>query len=175
MDKIFNNIIKDCSDFLINSQGHPLYKYLETDVQFGKVKVRLKKTNEPIIDDSFNSVFKFDNLRQRAVFSSPITTSENDYYIFPKDNYRILYCDQVSNSTEDNKKILTTFIENLEDDLALETFNAVLKYTYKSDTILSGLSKGAEIIIYNIPYYYIISVKYIKYNILYKRLINGCI
>ena len=177
MESIINNIINDCSEFLVNSKGQPLYKTFDNFIEpYGKIKVRLKRDKEPDINSSFEKSFKHKKLRQRAIFTTSIPSSIDDFYVFPIDGYKILFSNQIKNSSEDNQKILANLIETMNDiDLAKDTFNDLLSFTYKSDNLFDGIDHGAEIIIYNIPYYYIINSNEVKYDELIKRLINGYI
>lgn len=165
-------IIRECSEFLKESNGNPLIKYLPkqgSDIR--KVKIRKQKTNS-FFDNLFNNVFiDHPNLRQRCIFCRgegyhDFDDSDNpDYeafYIFPIDGYRFIYSLNVINSSVQYKETWDKFINIMDKDDAIETFTEVLKYDYTSSNLIDGIKSGCEIILYGIPYYYAIRMNTVK-------------
>lgn len=163
-------IQNECSEFLIESIGHPLVKNLPRNSDgFRKVKVRKKKQIEPMAL-VFNETFKNDHsqLLQRSIFAHGVNAFEESnnfdlepFYIFPINGYRYMYADNVKSTTDDYRKTLDLLIENLGNN-GIETFQEVLKYQYRHDKLYEALTGNAEIIIYDIPYYYAIRCSLIE-------------
>lgn len=157
-----NILNTQCSEFLHESQGRPLYKLLPRNYNaFHKVKVRLKKGKvslpEQALDDAFE--FEYNKLSQRAVFaySEPIvqTNEQNMFYIFPINGYRYLYSKEVKNLSTDHKTVIDTLFENFTDPTeASNIVTDLLTYTYCSSNLSEGISAGAEIIFYGIAQFY---------------------
>jgi hypothetical protein len=149
------NILDECGDFIAQSNGLPLRKYLPTtynDVH--KVKVRKKQKK-----DEFTAVFNeaFDEevhqIRQRAVFANDVQPNDADvepFYILPPNGFSFLYSTEVTNSSKQYQSVFESILD-VDDG---ETFKELLKFTYTSDHLYEGLAAGAEIIIYNIPHFY---------------------
>lgn len=168
-------IQNECSQFIRESIGHPLIKNLPANSSegFRKVKVRRKKVSEKLTD-IFNETFKDDHsqILQRAVFAhgedgfvpEPINSDMEPFYIFPIDGYRFMYSDNVQSTTRDYRKTLDLLMETFGDN-GIETFQEVLKYHYRHDKLYEALTGSAEIIVYDIPYYYAIRCSLIpKYS-----------
>lgn len=160
--KAFATIGHQCEAFLEASQGVPVLKNLSTDYSdLQKVKVRKRKRASGFAK-VFNEAFdeQFVELRQRAVFANglvSLTESEADeepFYIFPIDGFHYLYSTEVENSSAEYRTVFDAIFETLDADAAEQTFRDLLKFTYKSTDLREGIESGAEIIIYNIPYYY---------------------
>lgn len=150
------SILLECSDFLIESQSIPLYKYLPKSYKTqDKVKIRLKSHSEDYhnyIDNSLN----FKNFNNRSL--TCYTNSDNSYdgydpyYIFIPDGYKYIY-------TKDNMNIdLKTIFSELSFNFknCTDTFEELLKYSYDLTDLYNGLTNNDKIIFYNIPYYYCI-------------------
>jgi hypothetical protein len=145
----------------MESKGLPLLKNLPKYRDgFIKVKVRQKRVRNRFID-TFNDAFKTErtNLIQRAVFAygetgllSAPEDSLEPFYIFPVDGYKYLY-NPLSASTEEYESTLNKLLENVG-ETAPDLFQQMLKYDYISDNLAEGISKGSEIIIHGIPYYF---------------------
>lgn len=151
-----------CSGFVSESCGLPLYKMLPTtyaDIQ--KVKVRQQRKAD-VVDHVFNEAFsaEFKNLRQRAIISHsspPTTVHENMelFYVLPPNGFKFLYSKEVVNSSFEYKKVIDTIFEHVDSiDAAADIVTDMLKYTYTNDALHEGISAHAEIIIYNVPYYF---------------------
>lgn len=159
--KEVQTIKADCSQFLKESAGLPLLKALPTAYfNFHKVKVRLQKRK-----DSVNEVFErafgstFVNLRQRAIFTYPaapaITETTEPFYVFPVNGYKYLYSKEVTNSSNDYKRVVDTLFEQFEDQQqASDIVTDLLKYTYSATSLHEGIVSNSEIILYGIPFYY---------------------
>lgn len=151
----------ECSQFLLESAGLPLLKTLPSAYHnFHKVKVRLQKRRDGV-SDVFERAFghEFVNLRQRAVFTypdAPVVTEGSDlFYVFPLNGYKYLYSREVTNSSNDYKRVIDTLVEQFDDPAtASDVVMDLLKYTYASSNLREGLEANAEIIMYGIPYYY---------------------
>lgn len=157
-------IIKaECSQFLRESEGHPLYKTLpSTHVNFNKIKVRLQKRRDHV-SDVFERAFgsEFANIRQRSIFAYPtgpvLAENTDQYYVFPANGYRFLYSKEVTNSSSDYRHVVDTLFEQFDDTTQASIVIAdLLKFTYSSSNLLEGLSANSEVILYGIPYYYAI-------------------
>lgn len=162
------SIIRECSDFLKESNGQALIKFLPKKGQDSrKVKVRKRrKTENSSFDSSFNNVFiTHKDLRQRSIFASG-QSSQNaqgfddvlsePFYIFPINGYKFIYSPDVFNSAVQYKEVLERFDRVLGKAEAIDVFSEVLKYDYLSTKLAEGIALGCEIIIYGIPHYYAI-------------------
>ncbi len=163
-------IAKECTSFLRDSQGLPLFKILPssyTDLQ--KVKVRKHRTTTKF-SVTFNEAFEEEvrDLSQRAIFANSriMEVTENDdlFYVFPKDGYKFMYCPEVTHSTNDYQQVFDSLFEQFEDDKAEQLIHDLLKFAYSKENLHEGLSKEAEIIFYNIPYYYSARVDAFDYS-----------
>lgn len=151
----------ECSQFLKESAGLPLLKALPTTYfNFHKVKVRLQKRRDSVTD-VFERAFgeTFVNLRQRAIFtypSSPELTEQTElFYVFPINGYKFLYSKEVTNSSNDYRRVVDTLFEQFEDQQqASDIITDLLKYTYCSTSLHEGIVSNSEIIVYGIPFYY---------------------
>lgn len=170
-------LIKECSDYLSTSEGIPLVKNLSkkyTDIQ--KVKVRLRKKNDQI-SETFNKAFKHQaaKMHQRAVFANGMKgvneDSERDlFYVFPLNGFKFMYNSEIVSSTKEYKTSFDIIFEQFDEVSAGKILSDLLKYTYTSTQLTEGLQSGAEIIIYNIAYYYAVRVDSIEYN----ELLTSC-
>lgn len=154
-----------CSVFLTESEGLPLYKNLSCqydDIQ--KIKARRRKAAGQFVE-TFNSAFG-DNLAQRAIFANGQTSfrphvsqTQEPFYIFPINGYRFLYSSEVDNSSEDYKQVVETVFEQFGSDKGLNIVTDLLKFAYKQNKLTEGITKGAEIVFYDIPFYYAVRVE----------------
>lgn len=162
----FQQIISECQEFLETSDHLPLYKNLPSSYEdVHRVKVR-KRKNQSDFSKYFNEAFEdeFAELRQRAVFANGISSlkehehNEEPFYVFPINGFKFLYSTEVQNSNRQYQTVFEAVIENLDENTAEETLKDLLKFTYKSSMLQEGIASGAEIILYNIPYYYAVRV-----------------
>lgn len=171
-------IYSECSQFLHESRGIPLFKNLPaTYSDVHKVKVRLRKRGDSI-SEVFNKAFQdTPKLRQRSVFTytTPPAILEHNldlFYVFPINNYKFLYSREVTNSNGDYKSVMDTLLETFDNaDTAIEMITDLLKYTYSTVNLHEGLSARAEIIFHKIPYYYALRVNaYPDYKQVYNNI-----
>lgn len=157
-------IMSECHNFLVASQGQPLFKNLPSVYEdIHKVKVRKRKDNDNFIS-TFNKAFddEFSELRQRAVFTNGVDSlKENDldeepFFVFPVDGFKFLYSTEVENSNQQYQTVFEAILQNLDENTAEETMKDLLRFTYQSTNLSEGIESGAEIILYNIPYFYAI-------------------
>lgn len=157
-------ILKECSQFLEESNNLPLLKnLLVTNDGFKKIKVRKKNTKE-FFTEAFNKSFAFHKqLMNRAVFANgensfieSINENFEPFYIFPIDGYKFVYNPVVTNALEQYKKVIDDSLKILARKAAIEMFSSVIKQSYLSNDLANGIKIGSEIIIYDIPYYYAI-------------------
>ena len=157
----FHVLKERCSQYIEESNSLPLLKNLSckySDLQ--KVKVRRKKGEQ--FDETFNEAFgdKLRDLRQRAIFSngegSFITEGENlePFYIFPINGYQFLYSKEVTNSCHSYKAMFDSVFETFGMDEGSGIITSVLRFNYTSENLIEGINSGAEIICYNVPFYY---------------------
>lgn len=163
-------IIKECSDFLKESEGNPLIRRLPRRGRDSrKIKVRWKKSVSEF-DRHFNNVFSdYPDLRQRCIFAhgekglyESSDDSVDDFYIFPVDGYKYLYCPNVDDSTKIFSESMDKFREMLPEPQAIKVLSDALQYSYKSSNLAEGIREGSEIIIYGVPYYYAIRTSTVK-------------
>lgn len=151
----------ECSQFLNEAASLPLLKPLPaTYYNFHKVKVRLQKRKDSVTD-VFEQAFgqTFVNLRQRAVFAypspQPLTEGFDQFYVFPVNGYKHMYSKEITNSSNDYKRVVDTVFQQFEDQQqASEIVSDLLKYTYSGASLQEGIVSDSEIILYGIPYYY---------------------
>lgn len=166
---------RSCSQFLTDSQHLPLYKSLpHTYKDFHRVKVRQQKLSGKV-DEAFNHAFQenFTNIRQRAIFASPIRPSQSaehdPFYIFPLNGYKFLYSKEVKNSNADYQHVVDTLVEQFDQSEAMDLVSDILKYTYTQTNLVEGLESGSEIILYGVPAYYAVRVSALhSYQSLYQ-------
>lgn len=160
-------ISEQCSSFINESDGQPVFKMLSaeySDVQ--KVKAR-KKNLRSTFTDTFNEAFssEFNSLCQRAIYAYGASTvervSEGDdpFYVFPIDGYRYLYSAEVESSTEDYKQVFEMMLNQFGPDRGQEVIAELIKFSYTSTNLVEGIERGSEIIFYNIPFYYAVRVE----------------
>ena len=153
---------ENCSQFIYQSGGFSILKNLPIEYDnFRKIKVRKRKGDS--VSEHFNDAFieKLYLLRQRAVFAngwkSLIESSENEmpYYIFPINGYSYLYQSIVQNSNKEYQKSFNTILETMGNKQGSKVITDMLQFSYiDNENLAEGIESGAEIIIYNIPYFY---------------------
>lgn len=152
-DEDINPILEECGEFLSESHGLSLLKNLSTKyLDLHKVKVRQRKDNHKYTQIFNETLGDIPKLRQRSVYVNGEQSFKHDsniefepFYIFPIDGYRYIYNEQVIDSSN-------SFLKNIPENVIPE----VLKFTYISEKLVTGINSGAEIMIYNIPYFYAI-------------------
>lgn len=153
---------EQCSAFIEESGGLPLFKALPTnytDVQ--KVKARRRNIRTSFAD-TFNEAFAghINSLCQRAIYAYGLSTIEeatdelDPFYVFPIDGYRYLYSTEVESSSDDYKQVFEMMFEQFGTDKGKEVIADLIKFSYNSTNLVEGIERGSEIIFYDIPYYY---------------------
>ncbi len=167
-DLMYNHVFADvdiikhrCSQFIGESDGLPIVKNLPHGYKdFQKVKVRKRKQTNSF-SNTFNEAFvdEMQGLRERAVFVNGCVTIEENldlFYIFPANGYSFLYSSEVENSSENYKQVFESIFKVWDEDAGKDVVNDLLRFTYVSENLSTGIELGAEIILYNIPYYFAI-------------------
>jgi len=99
-------------------------------------------------------------LRERSVFTNGLLKLEENldpFYIFPVNGYDYLYSREVGDSTESYRHVFESIFDAWDDvATATDVVNDLLRFTYVSENLSTGIETGAEIIFYGIPYYYAI-------------------
>lgn len=162
--KEFHLLKTNCTQFIRESQGQPLFKNLSVSYNdFDKIKVRKRKGESGDFTETFNEAFETQHpgLRQRAIFANgshtfqPIFDSVVEpFYVFPIDGYKFMYSREVENSGQEYKQVFDTLFEEFGEQKGNEVLTDLLKFTYTSINLNEGITSGSEIIIYGIPYFY---------------------
>ena len=164
-------IIKaECNQFLTESDSHCVKRMLPRSyADVHRVKIRQHKRTD-IITHVFNEAFNdVHNIRQRSLITYasdlPATDTHEPFYVFPINGYNFMYSSEVKNSSVDYKHIIDVVFEQFSDeDKAASMISDIVKYTYTNHNLVEGIHAEAEIIFYNIPYYYAIRAStYPKY------------
>ena len=142
-------IKKHCTQFLNESGGFPVYKTLNRNDHFVKVKARLRKHNSQF-SETFNNAFQnVSNLRQRAIFAHGQMVEGENYYLFPTDGYQYVYNSQIQDSST-----LKAVQESLQDP---NVFTELLQHNYTNQNLVEGINSGAELLFHNIPFCYAVN------------------
>lgn len=158
----FAIIRHECSQYLQEvSYRHVIRDLPRTYDDVHRVKIRQKRSQDTITQ-VFNEAFSnIHHMRQRSLITHtqalPCTDTHEPFYVFPVNGYNFMYSKEVSNSTADYKHLIDVVFEQFtqEDDAAAIVAD-VVKHSYTNHSIVEGIDAGAEIIFYNIPYYYAI-------------------
>lgn len=164
--KEFHLLKTNCTQFIRESQGQPLFKNLSVSYNdFDKIKVRKRKGESGDFTQTFNEAFETQHpgLRQRAIFANGGPTFQpifdgvvEPFYVFPIDGYKFMYSREVENSGQEYKQVFDTLFEEFGEQKGNEVLTDLLKFTYTSVNLNEGIVSGSEIIIYGIPYFYAI-------------------
>lgn len=155
---MFREISLNCQQFLEESGGLPLVKWCPrtyADVQ--RVKVRKRKQCSDF-DSAFNEVFAdvYPSIRQRSIIvNNERGTRTDQFYVFPSDGYKLIYSPTITNSAQQYGDTFTDIKKSLSEVTGTEIFQDILKYGYTSGTMNEALVDSSEIIVYNIPYFYV--------------------
>ncbi len=158
--RVFTTLFTECEEFFTHAESNSIQKNLPNSYDdIHRVKVRKRKSHSDF-STTFNEAFTDETheLRQRAIFVNGIITEGGDedlFYIFPPNGFKFIYSTEVTDSTEQYRSVFESILTSLEDQAEL-TFQDLLKFTYTADNLKEGIKSGAEIIIYNTPYYYAI-------------------
>lgn len=168
--QILKTVAEECSTFLCESQDSPVFKALPTTYSdFQKVKVR-KHRGQTKFSQTFNDAFVDDirDLRQRAVFvNSQIVEATHDhdlFFVFPRNEYKFMYCTEVTHSNNDYQQVFDSLFEQFDDDKAEQMIHELLKFTYTKENLFEGIQKQVEVLFYNIPYYYAARTDVFEYD-----------
>jgi hypothetical protein len=170
-------ISQECSEFLEQSRGLPLIKPLPRNGDgFRRVKVRKRKTDNPVYSTLNTAFSDYAQLAQRAIFVEtkpnlePSDMMLESFYIFPINGFKFLYCPQVKSSTKQYQESFDRMLNVLSEDAAKNLLSDVLKRTYISDRLHEGINGECELIIYDIPYFYAVRKSIVNdyYNFFYK-------
>ena len=157
----FTTIINECSQFIEESAGVPLFRALPFSYpDFQKVKVRKKKTSA--INESFDDAFNeyHPQLRQRAIFTRGdinhlvLEQDTEPFLVYPIDGFKFMYSAKITNSGQEYAQVFESIIETFGEVAGNATIADMLKFTYVHDNLVEGIDCGAEIVLFNIPYYY---------------------
>jgi len=172
---MYGTIMRECSQFFEQSTGLTMLKKQHTKyTDFKKVKVRFnnKSQSSKKISQAFNE--KTNNLIHKAIVcnhpSSILDVDGHLSYVLPINGYKFIYNVEVSNSKKElnnSSNSLYSTIKN--DELSDSILSDLVKYTYVDYDLHEGLKANAEIIIYNIPYYYTVSITAIQYDKLLRK------
>jgi asparagine N-glycosylation enzyme membrane subunit Stt3 len=163
----FGIVAQECSQYLKESNGRPLYRSFNTHSSpitdnLYKIKVRHKKATETALTEMYSNAL-VPKLRERSVFTygtlREAKEGEAQYYVFPKDGYKYLYSKEITDSNDEYKQVIDTLIETVSYDRAYEIVTEMLKFTYSNTNLLEGIQEDAEILFYNIPYFYAVPVQ----------------
>lgn len=163
----------ECSQFLQESSGLPVYRALPTNYNtFHKVKVRFHKRSDSVTE-AFNKAFddEYHNIVPRGIFTQSSITEETEgyepFYVFPKNGYKYAYSKGVKNSNLNFRSVMETLTANTAD--AFDITADLIKYTYTRSNLTEGIESGSEAIFYGIPYFYAVRVSDVG---MYENLIN---
>jgi len=164
MVDLFEKVIiqKKCEQFIRESKGVPLLKNLPSWYEdTKKVKVR-HKSNIPIIGTLLNKAFNH-KIYQRAVFANgpqsfkPILNERvadfDIFYVLPPNGYSFLYNEMYSESAIDK-------LQDVEESLGTE----LVRFNFRHNELHRGLTGNAQILLYDIPYFYCVRASLIDYN-----------
>ena len=165
----YSCIKTECGGFLTEAASFPFFRLLpKTYDNIHKVKIRLQK-KQNAFTETFNETFKFANLRQRAIFTTSHILEETEttepFYVFPIDGYKFLYSKEVRNSNTDFKNAFDVILDSFNtENEATGLVKDLLRYTYVSDNLNEAVEHEAEVIFYNIPFYYAVRSNSISYE-----------
>jgi hypothetical protein len=156
LDRDVNLIRKSCGQFLESTNDLPVFKCLESNHPFIKIKARMRRG----LTDEFSQVFNetFDDhtslLRQRAIYAHGDVQNVQDdnfkYYIFAPDGFQFLYNPNVKDST-----IYQQVYEKINDDRLIVQ---LLSDNYKDTDLPGAIISGSEILLFNAPCCYAVNV-----------------
>lgn len=161
-------ILKECKQFLEESEDKPLVRPLPMSGEgFRKIKVRKKNRYvhpfEQYFDKAFNEKYKEIRLRSMIVQTDSAARSCPEgselFFVFPIDGYKILYNQYIND--------YATYADTLQKLLSESTtveglISQVFQFTYESNDLSKAIDSGAELLIYDIPYYYAIRASLVE-------------
>jgi hypothetical protein len=162
---IFPTIKLECSQFIKESNGIPIFKNLPKNKEaFVKIKARHRKTQDEQFRNAFDGAFKEQksNLLSRAVFCNAKdkpTDNEERFYVFPINGYKFLYNKNDKNTSKTYQNALTEIIDIVAQNEAINLLTTILESDYISESLTDAIQNDREIIFYNIAYFYAIKVE----------------
>lgn len=155
---MFREISLNCQQFLEESEGNPLVKWCpRTYADLQRVKVRKRKQCSDF-DAAFNCAFAslYPSIRQRSIIVNDVRGKRTDqFYVFPSDGYKFIHSPTITNSVEQYGTTFDDIRKSLSVETGTEIFQDVLKYGYTSGSLSEAILDSSEIIVYNIPYFYV--------------------
>jgi len=154
---LLRSIKLDCQEFLEDSQDKPLIKWCSSawpDVH--RIKVR-KRKHVDLFTEQFNSAFAdvYPSILNRSVIINEFKNNDDDdqFYIFPIDGFKFMYCSEINNSKVQLSPVLDEIMAGMDDE-GSGVIQDMLHVTYQEDNITEAIVDNVEIIIYNIPVFY---------------------
>ena len=129
-----------------------------------------KKRNPDAFSNAFNEAFydQYPSLRQRSVIvNSEKGKGKEPFYVFPSDGYKFMYSPTITNSNNQYGETFTDITKSLSENTGKEIFQDILTYAYVSDSLEKAIVESAEIIVYNIPFFFVVNC-----NIDYTKLLE---
>ena len=167
MVDIFDKVIiqKKCGQFIAESKGIPLLKNLPSSYpDIKKVKVR-HKTNIPVLGTLLNKAFDH-KIYERAVFANgpqsfkPILNENvidfDIFYVFPPDGFHFLYNTTYSELAIEKLQQIENTLGPIGPDL--------IRFNFLNDNLSEAIDSNAQIILYDIPYYYCVRASSVDYT-----------
>ena len=155
-------ILRECSDFLEQSKGNPVYKTLISNGKdIRKVKVRKRKQEQHAFENILDNAFQHTNIRQRGVFvagnrkSLKVNSGMDIFYIFPVNGFKFVFSPTITDTTsktlsEEYKK----FTDIMSEEEAVKSFTDLLSFSYTNENLEEAILSGNEIIVYGISHFY---------------------
>lgn len=152
------------------SQGQPLMKSLPHDgSDIRKIKVRKKKSLSEV-GTLFNEVFSDpSDLRQRCILAhgrdNALVTNPNhdNFFIFPVNGFQFMHSPNVFEMEHDYKQRLVDLQLATSEEEGKRLLRDVISFEYvKNQNLVEAITRGDEIVIYGIPYYYAIRESSVK-------------
>ncbi len=152
----------ECKQYLNEMGDIRLLKLLpKAGEGFRRVKVRHKK-DDSLLAKSFNlSKGDYSKFINRCVncynFSlSSQDSSMEEFYIFPPDDYKIIFNREIKNSKDELGNLLKILESQISADGCITTLAEMIKLTYSTPTLQDFQQSECEFLIYNVDYFYAI-------------------
>ena len=115
-----------------------------------KVKADMKYLRD-MVDDARTQV------KDHEKRITKLEANLDPFYVFPVNGYEFLYSREVGDSTESYRQVFESIFDTWGDEeTATDIVNDLLRFTYVSEDLSTGINTGAEIIFYSIPHYFAI-------------------
>lgn len=169
-DPKFHEIALNCQQFLEESENHPLVKYCSRDYpDVHRVKVRKRKPKDNF-SNAFNEVFyeSYPSLRERSIIINSVQSNNTEpFFVFPSDGFKFIYSPMVKDSKMQYGNAFDDITSTLSEDGGKEVFQEMISYVYTDDSLQNAIVESSEIIVYNIPYFYVV-----RCNIEYDKILG---